>query len=455
MSAELDSKYFDEQGHLNDTYFKELRNAIKRGQTDIVTGMLEGANVEELSNYHYRGRGYTVLMEAVASGEEEMIDMLIEKGVDVNVPSSAGTKALGGYQPFEHNPETIAKINRINRKLLAAGAIDETGEFTKSEFVCAVEESNLDKVKELIAQGIDVNADNKDGNPLWEKAFNNPEMLQTLIAAGLNLETYNDMGHTALIYALYKGDNKTALELIEAGADVKTRAKGGSIDGFTPLHFAGKELTPVLIAKGADVNAMATDGSTPMVNHFSVEKMKALYDAGASLEIKDGGKTLMTIAALAQDVESMKFLQEKGFDINQPDDNGWTPLKYAAAAKSKVAITSPNGGIIIKLKEADPKVVQQMIDMGGKVLGSGALDVVGQGEMGIQIREILEKRLNEEKKNLHQDLSMQRQVANKTEERQCNVLTSSNGNNTSKNAQQGMSSSMLLVAKLAARKQRA
>ena len=76
----------------------------------------------------------------------------------------------------------------------------------------------------------------------------------------------------ALYDAVQKGDIEAVKQHLSAGADVNVRVRTGSglwIGGTTtPLHAATysnrKEITELLIAKGADVNAFASNGLTPL-----------------------------------------------------------------------------------------------------------------------------------------------------------------------------------------------
>ncbi|MDP7135553.1 MAG: ankyrin repeat domain-containing protein, partial [Planctomycetota bacterium] len=68
-----------------------------------------------------------------------------------------------------------------------------------------------------------------------------------------------------MLSAIKEGNIEAVKQAIAAGADVNAKAKGGS----TPLHAATdkghKEIAEILIANGADVNAKDDNsGSTPL-----------------------------------------------------------------------------------------------------------------------------------------------------------------------------------------------
>ena len=92
------------------------------------------------------------------------------------------------------------------------------------------------RVSELIANGPDVNASDKDGlTPLCKAAFKGQkDVAGLLIAKGANVNTGDKYGPTPLHYAVFGGSKDVAELLIAKGADVNAKGK----DGKTPLHVA-------------------------------------------------------------------------------------------------------------------------------------------------------------------------------------------------------------------------
>lgn len=117
--------------------------------------------------------------------------------------------------------------------------------------------------------------------------------------------------------------------LIANGADVNAAAGNGS----TPLHkaafynnLAGAKL---LIAKGASVNGGAqTEDGTPLhasvANGDYVEVAQLLVDQGADLNAKDAlGQTPLELAERKGHVKSVHFLRYKrGEAVLKPLDRG-------------------------------------------------------------------------------------------------------------------------------------
>ncbi|MDB4797316.1 ankyrin repeat domain-containing protein [bacterium] len=181
----------------------------------------------------------------------------------------------------------------------------------------ACEKSNIEAVKQFLADGADVNAKDEDGKtPLdyaegetavllrkhggktsyWFKAgesihiatvAGHIEAVKQHLAAGADVDVKDDGESTPLHYAAFEGHKEIAELLIAEDADVNAKDKA---PGGTPLHNAAdeghKEVIELLIAKGADVNANSDDYGTPLdwaINGRQAETINLLR--------KHGGKT--------------------------------------------------------------------------------------------------------------------------------------------------------------------
>lgn len=140
-----------------------------------------------------------------------------------------------------------------------------------------------------------------------------------------------------LIRAIRDGDMKTALGLIDAGADVDQKNSEGGTALFYSSGAVGDGLMPVtqaLVAHGADVNARCgSNDVTPLHN-----------------------------AAVDGSVETVKFLISKGADVNARDRNGDTPLLVAARTSYEspldiVKILVEHGGDVDACNKAGQSVL--------------------------------------------------------------------------------------------------
>ena len=134
-------------------------------------------------------------------------------------------------------------------------------------------DGDLDKVKEEIEKGVDVNAfDSGNYTALMLAAYNgHHHVLKLLLEKGANIDAVDGMNRTALMFAS-TGPFKQAVEiLVKNGADVNAK---DSEEEWTPLMMAAAEgqleVVKVLIDNGADLTMVDIDGESSL--DFAVSK---------------------------------------------------------------------------------------------------------------------------------------------------------------------------------------
>jgi ankyrin repeat protein len=177
-------------------------------------------------------------------------------------------------------------------------------------------------------------------------------------------------GDTPLHIACLHGQMAAAQVLLDAGADVNAKNNYGAFtpgdlwgvfssnnhqdpvslltvhgvdskdmkNGYTPLDlslFASrhKDLVQLLIAKGADVNAQASSGATPLffaVLRDQPDDVKFLIDKGANVNAADAyGDTILDAALHMQYGSMIQLIIDRGADVNAKDQSDHRPLSYA------------------------------------------------------------------------------------------------------------------------------
>ena len=148
--------------------------------------------------------------------------------------------------------------------------------------------------KLLLSKGADVNITTYGGDsPLMAACFISEELVELLLSKGadINAKNKDETGvFDYCIMGIMQGVVSTSLaeRLLSEGLNVDDAPTTGMVAGYTPLMIAAgnkqHELVKFLIKNGANVNAKAKDGATPlsMANRENDVKMdKLLKDFGA------------------------------------------------------------------------------------------------------------------------------------------------------------------------------
>jgi ankyrin repeat protein len=152
--------------------------------------------------------------------------------------------------------------------LLISTAVAQAGAY--EDILSAANTDDTSTVVNLLQRGMDVNTTDQSGTTLLMIAARNDNvpLIKSLLASRANVNRRNRQGDTALLLAALKPAPEAAKLLIENGADLNPA-------GWTPLHYSmfsgSKEMAAILIAKGANVDALAPNGQTALILAVNIE----------------------------------------------------------------------------------------------------------------------------------------------------------------------------------------
>lgn len=219
------------------------------------------------------GKGRTALMLAAARDSAGTVALLLAAGADARARNK-GNRCLMDYV------KSATVVGLILDRL--AGA-ERTAAATRLLFS---EHITPDLVDCALAAGARVNARNKRGDTplIWQSwsAVRNLDGIRRLLAAGAVPHVLNSHQHSPILMALWWDDTALVQLLLETGVSPNALLNDA---GERPLHHAySVEMARVLLAAGADVNAAAADGYTPLmrVRGENVALIRFLLAAGAT-----------------------------------------------------------------------------------------------------------------------------------------------------------------------------
>ncbi len=284
---------------------------------NIIDLVQAGADINATNN-----EGTTPLMVHARDNQSPLFIQLLEAGADINRRDNKGKTAA------DYAAEKFCKYNYARLHTAAAGK-PELGHVTgllhelkwDSRYQThdrSKNEQYLSELRSLLAAGADPNIPDWTGEPFIFQAVN---------------YYYGNTGTQALE------------EVLKHGGDVHVRDKYGN----TPLHSASGNSTKLLLAAGADPNAVNNKGA-PVITHVITEiiwrnwndwpacicmadlTVKHLLAAGANPNAADAqGNTALHYFLQGYDcADIVNELIARGADINARNKDGATPLMLGA-----------------------------------------------------------------------------------------------------------------------------
>ncbi|MEW6133256.1 MAG: ankyrin repeat domain-containing protein [Pseudomonadota bacterium] len=166
------------------------------------------------------------------------------------------------------------------------------------QLIEAVNAKDVERVRELLANGADANARDAYGATALMNAAHGGslEMVEALLAAGAEVDARDELGWTALMKACYnaeldRGFPEIVSRLIEAGADPNVRITYGIRPLMLAAGYGEADVCQALLAGGADVLARNDGGLTALMmvkDKFYVEVINILNEAERDAGVGEG-----------------------------------------------------------------------------------------------------------------------------------------------------------------------
>ena len=268
--------------------------------------------------------GTTALHWAVQSNDLEMADVLIRAGANVSTPNSASA-----------TPLLLASINgnaAMIEKLIKAGA-DPNAALTKTgdtALMMTARTGRIDAVRVLLDHAAQVNAK----------------------------ESWGDT--TPLMWAVSQRHTDVVKLLIESKADVNAKSK--FVPSASGRGFEGT--TPVVAKPGQPAEEHASGLLTPLMfaaREGDLESARLLVAAGADVNAIGGdGKDALGLAVFSGSYDLASFLIDSHSKVNQADAQRFTPLFWAVERRNME--TAPNFPWMVT---TDPlPLIQKLLEAG-------------------------------------------------------------------------------------------
>ena len=256
--------------------------ASKRGHNRVILELLiKGADINEYDNDPDWGR--TPLLTAVMFQRPETVQLLLDQGADVNLPTKG--------------------VREPNR----------------TPIYCAIQFNQQQIIKSLLSFKPDLERQGgRMSTPLTLATVNRKmDIIQLLLEAGASTEYRQGAGHTAFTYSLWiLKDFQIAQLLINHKANINVP----TIEGRTSLHESARngklDIVEFLLNFGADIDQQDRGGATALMYSAyggQAAVMKKLFAYGPSVNLQNNlGDTALHIAVLVDSEETTSLLLKNG-----------------------------------------------------------------------------------------------------------------------------------------------
>lgn len=263
---------------------------------------------------------------------------------------------------------------------------DDRNGTTKDFLFEAIEQNEVDVVKKMAREGVDLDVKNKDGyTPLFLAVKNNNyEISKLLISNGADISTLQKDGRSILIEASDEEDHRLARLLVKHGAEINHVSKKRGTALHEAIRAGNFDVAEQLVKSGADLRLKDDDGRTPLMYAVDKEQLsivQLLVDEGANVNFSNrDGWTVLMEAASAKSPEITQLLIDKGANVNAISYHNKTALfeaveeerlenariliEHGANVNSKIDELTP---LCEAVRSNDYEMARLLIDNGAEV----------------------------------------------------------------------------------------
>ncbi|CAG9529739.1 unnamed protein product [Cercopithifilaria johnstoni] len=310
-----------------------LRSAACNNHDNVIDLLIQnGMEVDECGE-----GGRTALRAAAWSGHERVVRRLLKCGANVDKQDAEGRTAVMAAAFMDH-----ANIVSILLDNGAAPNIMDNYGSTALHLALSSGAQTFDHnetVAVLIKGGANLNIEDMNGrNCLHIAAYHGDQNLPTIIDFIQNIDAQDQNGRTSLMLASSQGHLIACQQLIEHGADTDAIDEFGRTALIIAAMSGFLNVCEMLISLGADEGHKDNDGAVALhyaVAHSDLQLCKSLITSTTAQATDTRGVHPLLIAGQRSSVQIVEELLKAGAPIHLQSHDGLSPLRAAAISRNE------------------------------------------------------------------------------------------------------------------------
>ena len=254
--------------------------------------------------------------------------------------------------------------------------LPQIGTAAGSALIDAVKSGDLARVEQLLSEGVDVETPQGDGATAlhWAAHRDNRQLATLLLQAGANVNAVDDHAVTPLALACLNGSISMLELLIEAGADPSLARSSGETPLMTAARVGNVDVVQQLLAAGADPTAVErTRGQTALmwaVAESQSAVAKVLVERGGGTTARStNGFTPLLFAAQQGNLEIARVLIAAGADVNESAPDG---IAGDTNARALLREGTDASALLVAIDSGHPALARYLLERGADPNHSGA-----------------------------------------------------------------------------------
>lgn len=270
----------------------------------------------------------------ILSMDLEWVDWFFREDI-ISMTDYMGNSILHYASSFPTHELDGEKIQLLVRKGAQVNRRNSEG---KIPLHLAVESLYWETGNLLVHLGADpYSLDNQNQSPLLASFDRGSDFTQSFLTGGENfLNILDNQGNTPLITAIKADYPHLASLLVNLGADSNLKNLQGMTALLLSIEKGYEELFYLLIERGSDIKQGDNSGDSAL--HYLVKAKESFNETLGEVLIDNGlspnspnnqGLTPLHYAAIYKNPYAMEFLKKNGADLESVDSQGFTPVFYS------------------------------------------------------------------------------------------------------------------------------